>query len=323
MTRLFMIFASATFVGSLLWLSSQVVDNSATGFWLIISLVTFAGFGFALILTFAGIYIFSVPKIVLTFPLILGAVIWALLVAQPKGSWGQDRVVGWSHSLGIESLVLGLAERAELLAFAGGVLIGFILISLIMEDQIVPENPKTQTKKHSSDSSLWPAPLGSEEDTPEELLAPDFQPLAPNRGDAEIPETGMAREEQNLTEKSFEEEVSAILPTETPEDILKNVKEENVSAQSSPPRHFFWPKKPTPSSGRQPTLPPVEEKIGDSINGRTSIINLEPVVGERVSRTFSWPKGKKEGSKSSDNHQHALILKEEDNLYLWRPHKEK
>ena len=121
--------AGAGIAGLLIWISTQIGQGTAGGYWAVYGLVAGAGLTMALSQLFGGWTKWGVPRISLGvfligfLPVLLCAG-WVLLAGQPDANWFQRHIVSWSGHAGITGLVDDLRERLAVLAFGLGLVFG-------------------------------------------------------------------------------------------------------------------------------------------------------------------------------------------------------
>src|SRR4051812_6734419 len=116
--------------GFLLWLATQVNDDTTGGYWARAGIVAGAGLVLALALAFGsttrGIRpAFSPGRFVMSFLPVLVAVAWIVIAHQPHATWFRDHVNSWSNDLSIDGFVDDMGELLGALSLALGVVFGF------------------------------------------------------------------------------------------------------------------------------------------------------------------------------------------------------
>lgn len=130
MTRaLFTLLGVATAV-VLVWLASQVGDDSTADYWALYGLVAAAGLTMALSQLLGGWTKWGWPRLsgtvfLLGFIPALLVAGWVLGAGQPTENWLQQHVTDWSDDLGIGGVVRDLLDLAGPLAFLAGLTFGF------------------------------------------------------------------------------------------------------------------------------------------------------------------------------------------------------
>jgi hypothetical protein len=114
----------------LVWLASQVGDDSTADYWALYGLVAAAGLTMALSQLLGGWTKWGWPRVSGTV-LLLGFIPallvagWVLGAGQPTENWLQQHVTDWSDDLGIDGVVRDLLDLAGPLAFLAGLTFGF------------------------------------------------------------------------------------------------------------------------------------------------------------------------------------------------------
>jgi hypothetical protein len=116
--------------GFLVWLATQVGQQSTGRFWAAMGIVAGAGLVLALSQLLGGWTKWGWPRLspgvfLLGFVPVLVCVGWILIATQPGHGWQEGRLVSWSHSIGIWGLVHDLGLYHGVLALAFGLVFGF------------------------------------------------------------------------------------------------------------------------------------------------------------------------------------------------------
>jgi len=122
--------AGAGAAGVLIWLSTQIGQESTGGYWAAVGILAGAGLTMALSQLFGGWTKWGMPKIsagvfLIGFLPVLIAAGWVILAGQPDGNWFQRHVESWSGSIAIDGLVHDLGSLIAVLAFGVGLVFGF------------------------------------------------------------------------------------------------------------------------------------------------------------------------------------------------------
>jgi hypothetical protein len=138
----------AAAAGFLLWLATQINDNSTGGYWIALGLLAAAGLIMAFSQLLGGWTKWGWPRVsgsvfLLAFlpALVVGG--WILLAGQPHGNWFHDHVLSWSKDIHVRGLVDDLHEYIPVLAFGLGLLFGFTFDTtgprreVVREDRVV------------------------------------------------------------------------------------------------------------------------------------------------------------------------------------------
>jgi hypothetical protein len=120
----------AAAAGFLVWLATQVGQQSTGRFWAAMGIVAGAGLVLALSQLLGGWTKWGWPRLSpgvfgLGFLPVLVCVGWILLATQPGHGWQEGRLVSWSNSLGIYGLVHALGLYHGALALGFGLAFGF------------------------------------------------------------------------------------------------------------------------------------------------------------------------------------------------------
>jgi hypothetical protein len=116
--------------GLLLWVATQVGQQSTPRFWMSMGIVAGAGLVMALSQLLGGWTKWGWPRLsaavfTLGFLPVLVCVGWILMATQPGTGWHEGKLVSWSHSIGIFGLVHDLGLYHGVLAFGFGLALGF------------------------------------------------------------------------------------------------------------------------------------------------------------------------------------------------------
>jgi hypothetical protein len=119
----------AGIAGLLVWVSTQIGEGSAGGYWAVYGIVAGAGLTMALSQVAGGWTKWGWPRISLGVLLIgflpvLVVTGWVLLAGQPEANWFQRHIASWSGDIGIGGLVSDLREYLGVLAFGLGLVFG-------------------------------------------------------------------------------------------------------------------------------------------------------------------------------------------------------
>jgi hypothetical protein len=116
--------------GFLIWLSTQIGQDSTGGYWAAIGILAGAGLTMALSQLFGGWTKWGVPRIsagvfLIGFLPVLVAAGWVILAGQPDANWFQRHVQSWSGSIAVDGPVHALEPVLAVLAFGVGLVFGF------------------------------------------------------------------------------------------------------------------------------------------------------------------------------------------------------
>jgi hypothetical protein len=166
--------------GLLIWLSTQIGQDSTGGYWAAIGVVAGAGLTMALSQLFGGWTKWGVPRIsagvfLIGFLPVLIAAGWVILAGQPDANWFQRHVDSWSGSIAIDGPVHDLESLLAVLAFGVGLVFGFTF------DTSGPRKPGEPIWE--SESREEPAPVAesaspgaaAEDDAPTTVTLPEHE----------------------------------------------------------------------------------------------------------------------------------------------------
>ena len=123
---------AAGLAGLLLYLASQVGQQSTVRFWEEMALVAAAGLVLALAPVLGGWTSglrlrLSPGTLVLGFLPVLIVAGWILMATQPGNGWHEGTIVSWSHDIGLMGIVHSLGLWHGVLAFGFGLVLGSCL----------------------------------------------------------------------------------------------------------------------------------------------------------------------------------------------------
>jgi hypothetical protein len=129
-TRAVMTLIGAAAAGLVIWLATQIGDDSTGGYWAVYGLLAAAGLALALSQLLGGWTKWGWPKIsaavfVLGFLPVLVAGGWLLLAHQPDGASFRSDALSWANDIGLGGLFEDLREYLPVIAFAIGLVFGF------------------------------------------------------------------------------------------------------------------------------------------------------------------------------------------------------
>jgi hypothetical protein len=116
--------------GLLVWLATQVNDETTGGYWAVYGLIAAAGLVMALSQLLGGWTKWGLPRLSINVFLIafiptLIAAGWVVVAHQPDPNWFRNHVLNWSSDISILGLVRDLTEYVSVLAFGIGLVFGF------------------------------------------------------------------------------------------------------------------------------------------------------------------------------------------------------
>ena len=130
--------------GLLLWLATQVGQQTTLRFWASMGIVAGAGLVLALAQAIGGWtkglrLRLSPGTFVLGFVPVLVVAGWILMATQPGNGWHDGRIASWSSSLGVLDVVHDLGLWHGVLAFGLGLVLGLSLDTVPAGDEVVVE----------------------------------------------------------------------------------------------------------------------------------------------------------------------------------------
>src|SRR6266404_3030884 len=150
-TRGLTLAVAAGLAGLLLYLASQVGQQSTVRFWEGMALVAAAGLVLALAPVLGGWTSglrlrLSPGTFVLGFLPVLIVAGWILMATQPGNGWHEGTIVSWSHDIGLMGLVHSLGLWHGVLAFGFGLVLGSCLDAVppampAVADDVVVDRP--------------------------------------------------------------------------------------------------------------------------------------------------------------------------------------
>jgi hypothetical protein len=170
--------------GLLIWLSTQIGQDTTGGYWAAIGIVAGAGLTMALSQLFGGWTKWGVPRIsagvfLIGFLPVLIVAGWVILAAQPDANWFQRHIDSWSGSIAIDGPVHDLESLLGVLAFGVGLVFGFTF------DTSGPKQPgepiwESQAREEPAAVAESPSPRPVAEDEPTAVVEPERErvPLA-------------------------------------------------------------------------------------------------------------------------------------------------
>jgi hypothetical protein len=130
LTRATVTLLGAAVAGLLVWIATQVGDESIGDYWLTYGLIAAAGLTMALSQLLGGWTKWGWPRVSLSvflwafLPTAI-AVVWITCFHQPHGNWFKDHARSWSNDIGIDGFVDDFKEYVGVLAFGLGLVFGF------------------------------------------------------------------------------------------------------------------------------------------------------------------------------------------------------
>ena len=196
--RAVMTLIGAAAAGLLIWLATQVGDDSTGGYWAIYGLLAAAGLALALSQLLGGWTKWGWPKIsaavfLLGFIPVLIAGGWLLLAHQPDGGSFRSDVLNWSNDIGAGGLVEDLREYLPVIAFAIGLVFGFTFDTRgprVRDARVVEERRRDVEPVPVEERAVADEPLTAERRT---------VPAATADRDAELVESTRTADERPVT----------------------------------------------------------------------------------------------------------------------------
>jgi hypothetical protein len=163
---------AAGLAGFLVWVATQVGQQTTGRFWASMGIVAGAGLVLALSQILGGWTKWGWPRIslgvfLLGFLPVLVCTGWILLATQPGTGWNEGRLVSWSHSIGIYGIVKALGLYHGVLAFGFGLVLGYTLDTsgpVRAEDVVVDRTVATATPAPVMDRRAADEPVAAERD---------------------------------------------------------------------------------------------------------------------------------------------------------------
>jgi hypothetical protein len=120
----------AAVAGLLVWLATQIGDDTNGGYWAVYGLIAAAGLVMALSQILGGWTKWGWPRLsvnvfLLGFIPVLIAAGWVVVATQPDANWFRDHIRDWSNDISIQGVVGDLREYVSVLAFGIGLVFGF------------------------------------------------------------------------------------------------------------------------------------------------------------------------------------------------------
>ena len=172
----------------LIWLATQISDESNGGYWAQYGLVAAAGLVMAFSQLFGGWTKWGRPRIsptvlVIGFLPVLVVGGWILLAHQPDSGFYRGTILNWSRHLGVRGWVEDFKEMLPALSFLIGLTFGFAFDTT---------GPRTGTMTRGVDRRVTPAPQPVDSRATDEPLTAERDGGLRNR-DGEVVHTGATR----------------------------------------------------------------------------------------------------------------------------------
>jgi len=174
----------AAIAGFLLWVATQVGQQTTGRFWAAMGIVAGAGLLMAASQLAGGWTKFGRPRLslgvfLLGFLPVLVCTGWILLATQPGHGWQEGRLVSWSHSLGIFGAVHALGLWHGVFAFAFGLVFGYCFDTtgpVVAEERVVERRRGVAPAPVPADGRMMDRGAADEPLTAERRAAHDAQP---------------------------------------------------------------------------------------------------------------------------------------------------
>ena len=130
LTRATVTLIAAAVAGLLIWIATQISDESNGGFWAVYGLIAAAGLVMALSQLLGGWTKWGWPRLSISVFLwalvpVAIVVLWIVVFHQPHGNWLRNHIRNWSDDISIDGLVKDFKEYVGVLAFGLGLVFGF------------------------------------------------------------------------------------------------------------------------------------------------------------------------------------------------------
>jgi hypothetical protein len=173
--------------GLLIWLATQVGQETTAEFWAAMGLIGAAGLVMAVSQLVGGWTKWGMPKLsvgvfLCGFLPVLVVVGWILMATQPGSGWHEGRIVNWSHDVGIFGVVHSLGLWHGVLAFGFGLVLGYSFDTVPAYERDVVAAPPARTAVAPP-----PARAADEPVTAERTEVARTAPTAPVRDREEVP----------------------------------------------------------------------------------------------------------------------------------------
>jgi hypothetical protein len=130
LTRATVTLIAAALAGLLIWIATQIGDNTNGKYWATYGVIAGAGLVMALSQLLGGWTKWGVPRISLSvflwafIPTAI-VVLWIVIFHQPHHGVGRNHIRDWSGSIGIKGLVNDFKDYVGVLAFGLGLVFGY------------------------------------------------------------------------------------------------------------------------------------------------------------------------------------------------------
>jgi hypothetical protein len=130
LTRATVTLIAAAVAGLLIWIATQISDESNGGYWAVYGLIAAAGLVMALSQLLGGWTKWGWPRLSISvflwaFVPVAIVVLWIVIFHQPHGNWLRNHIRNWSNDISIDGLVKDFKEYVGVLAFGLGLVFGY------------------------------------------------------------------------------------------------------------------------------------------------------------------------------------------------------
>ena len=130
LTRATVTLVAAAVAGFLIWIATQISEESNGGYWAVYGLIAAAGLVMALSQLLGGWTKWGWPRLSISVFLwalvpVAIAVLWVVVYHQPHANWFRNHIRDWSDDVSIDSLVKDFTEYVGVLAFGVGLVFGY------------------------------------------------------------------------------------------------------------------------------------------------------------------------------------------------------
>jgi hypothetical protein len=188
---------AAALAGLLLYLATEVGQQSTSRFWEAMGIVAVAGLVLALAPVLGGWTSglrlrFSPGTFLLGFVPVLVVVGWILLATQPGSGWQEGRIVSWSHDIGLMGVIHSVGLWHGVLAFGFGLVLGTTLDAVpvpaaapvaVPADDVVVEHGPAWRQRPTGDVTVADEPLTAEQREAAHAAQPHTVTVGPNSTD--------------------------------------------------------------------------------------------------------------------------------------------
>ena len=158
LTRGLVTLLAAGVAGFLIWLATQINDETTGGYWAVYGVIAAAGLIMALSQLAGGWTKGGMPRLsanvfLLAFIPVLIVAGWVVVGHQPNPNWARNHVLNWSDDIGILGVVRDLAEYVSVLAFGIGLVFGYSFDTMPPEtrEPVGPDRRRADMAPESTD----------------------------------------------------------------------------------------------------------------------------------------------------------------------------